>query len=153
MLDAMILIARHIALAHDRWRVGLGRRPLSGEVSRLEERVQRVEAENELLRRRIGRVPARRRPYYRPWERLDILWHRARYRLSLDETAHAFAVTRNTVINWERALARKKTRTVGLAVPHAARRISSRSSPTVFGSSGRSGGAVGSPGYSHNWAS
>jgi hypothetical protein len=71
MHEALIEVARVIAAAHHRWRSRLGRRPLSGEVSRLEERVRRIEIENDLLRRRIRRVPARRRPYYRPWERLD----------------------------------------------------------------------------------
>lgn len=119
MLQALLVVSRHIALAHDHWRRRLGRRPLSGEVSRLEERARRLEAENTLLRRRILRIPARRRPYYRPWERMEILWHRARYQLSLDATAEAFAVTRNTILNWERVIGRKHQRTVGPGRPLA----------------------------------
>jgi len=79
MLQALLTVSRSIAETHHHWRQSLGRRPLSGEIARLETKLRRVEAENELLRRRILRVPARRRPYYRPWERLEILWHRARY--------------------------------------------------------------------------
>jgi transposase InsO family protein len=105
MHQALILIARAIALAHDHWRRSVGRRlSLSGQVAVLEERVQRLEAENALLRARLVRVPARRRPRYRAHERLEILWHAARYRLSVTATARAFAVTRQTVIYWRRAL-------------------------------------------------
>ena len=114
-----MFICRQIAHAHDRWRARLRRRPLSGEISRLEEQVRRLEAESELLRRRLRRIPARRRPYYRPWERLEILWYRARYRLSIDATARTFAVTRNTIINWERAIERQDQKTVGALRPLA----------------------------------
>ncbi|MHC4732555.1 MAG: DDE-type integrase/transposase/recombinase [Planctomycetota bacterium] len=108
MHQALIVIARAIALAHDHWRRWVGQRlPLSGHVAVLEERVRRLEAENALLRARLGRVPARRRPRYRAHERLEILWHAARYRLSVTATARAFAVTRQTVIHWRRALADK----------------------------------------------
>jgi hypothetical protein len=37
---------------------------------------------------------ASRRPHYRPHERLHILWHAARYGLSLDRIANAFLGTR-----------------------------------------------------------
>ena len=67
-----------------------------------------LEAENTLLRARLLRVPARRRPRYRPHERLEILWHAARYRLSVAAMARAFAVTRQTVSHWRRALADKR---------------------------------------------
>ncbi len=106
MHELLLLITGAIARAHDRWRSSLGRRPLSGEISRLQERVARVEAENELLRRRLLRVPARRRPYYMPWERLEILIHGARFSLSAAATAHAFALDRKTVQNWMRAAER-----------------------------------------------
>ena len=100
MHKALILIARAIALAHDHWRRSVGRRlSLSGHVAVLEERVRRLEAESALLRARLGRVPARRRPRYRAHERLEILWHAARYRLSVTATARVFAVTRQTVIH------------------------------------------------------
>jgi len=39
--------------------------------------------------------------------RLGILWHAARYRLSVTSTACVFAVTRQTVIHWRRALGDK----------------------------------------------
>ena len=100
MHQALIVIARAIVLAHDHWRRSIGRRlSLSGHVAVLEEKVSRLVAESALLRARLGRVPARRRPRCRAHERLEILWHAARYRLSVTATARAFAVTRQTVIH------------------------------------------------------
>jgi hypothetical protein len=86
--QALILIVRAIALAHDHRRRSVGRRLfLSGHVAVLEERVRRLEAENALLRARLVRVPARRRPRYRAHERLEILWHAAHHRLSVTATS------------------------------------------------------------------
>ena len=90
MHEALILIARAIALAHDRWRTTGGRRrPLSGKIAVLEERVQKLEAKNALLRSRFLRIAGLRRPHSRRHERLEILWHAARYRLSITATADA----------------------------------------------------------------
>ena len=111
MLQALLLISRHIAFAHDRWRATVSRkRPLSGRISILEERIARLEVENTLLRTRLLRMPARRRPRYRPWERLDILWHQGRHGLSALATARTFGVSKQTVLNWHRVAARKKQR-------------------------------------------
>ena len=45
MHETWILIARVIALAHDRWRTTIGRhRPFAGKIAGLEERVERQEA-------------------------------------------------------------------------------------------------------------
>ena len=52
------------------------RRPLAVEVGVLQERVERLRAENESLRARRGRIHPRRRPHYRPWERLANRAHR-----------------------------------------------------------------------------
>ena len=60
---------------------------MSGKIAVLEEQVQRLRAENEMLRARWLRVPAKRRPHYRRNERMDILWHAARYRISINDTA------------------------------------------------------------------
>ena len=108
MHQALLLVASAIALAHDRWRQHVGRRRLlSGRIAVLEERVARLEAESTLLRSRFLRVPGRRRPHYRRHERLDILWHAARYRLSVEQTARVFVVTPQTILNWHRVMRRK----------------------------------------------
>src|SRR5512139_2649579 len=100
MLRALLLIHRWIAIAHDRWRAQVARRhPLSARIDELEERVRRLQQENELLRARLRRVPLRRRPRYRRWERLLILVHQARYGLSLRATARAFVLSAQTIVN------------------------------------------------------
>ena len=105
MHEALIVIARAISFAHDRWRLTIGRRrPLSGRIGILEERVRRLEVESTLRRTRLRRLPARRRPHYRRHERLEILWHAARFGLSIATTAAAFAVTEQTILNWRRDL-------------------------------------------------
>lgn len=101
MIKALLHIARWIARAHAQWCASTAtRRPLTVEVAVLKERLARAHAENDLLRARLGRIEPRRRPHYRPWERLDILWHQARYRLSLDATARAFMVSVQSLLNW-----------------------------------------------------
>jgi hypothetical protein len=108
MHQALLLIATAIRAAHERWRCTVARtRSRSGEIAVLEERVERLEAENALLRARFGRLPARRRPHYRAAERLEILWHAARYGLSLAATARAFVVSEQVVLNWRRVARRK----------------------------------------------
>jgi putative transposase len=112
MHEALILVARAIALAHDHWRSTVGRRrPLSGKIAVLEERVRQLEAEGALLRSRFLRLPGLRRPHYRHHERLEILWHAERYRLSVTATADAFCLTRQTFLNW-RAVMRQKDATL-----------------------------------------
>ena len=72
MHEALILVARAIALAHDHWRWTVERRrPRSGKIAVLEERVRQLEAEGALLRSRFLRLPGRRRPHYRQHERLS----------------------------------------------------------------------------------
>ena len=109
MHHALLLVAATIARGHDLWRERAGRRfPLSGRVAMLEERVARLEAENSLLRNRFLRVPGKRRPHYRRHERLDILWHAERYRLSVEQTARAFVITPTTLVNWHRVMRRRE---------------------------------------------
>lgn len=109
MHQALLLVASAIARAHDRWRLGRARhRTLSGRIAVLEERLARLEAESALLRARLLRVPGRRRPHYRRLERLDILWHAARYGLAVEKTADAFVLTPQTILNWRRVARRRE---------------------------------------------
>ncbi len=68
------------------------RRAKSREVLALRREVARLEAENDLLRARLRKIPGRNRPRYTAWQRLRILWHRSRYRLSLRKTARIFVL-------------------------------------------------------------
>lgn len=82
------------------WLALARRRPLAAEVAALRERLEKLRSENDLLRARLDRIDPHARPHYRSWERLHILFHRQRYGLSIEGTAHAFAISGQTVINW-----------------------------------------------------
>jgi putative transposase len=118
MLRALLVVARWVASAHDRVFAEVARRrPLSAEIAVLHERVDRLRAENDLLRTRLRRLDPRRRPRYRPWERLRILWHRSRYGLSLETTARTFVVSVQTVVNWTKDVASGSARLVQAKPP------------------------------------
>lgn len=113
MTRALLLIARWIAIAHDLWRLEVARRhPLRAEVDALHEAIQRLREENDLLRARLRRLDPRRRPRFRPFERLRILWHQARHGLSVRATARAFVLSVQTVVNWRKDVARGEDRLV-----------------------------------------
>jgi transposase len=77
---------------------------LRARVALLESLVERLRAENGLLRARLLRLAPRERPRYTAWERLRILWHRTRYGLSLREAARAFVVHAATLQKWLKAI-------------------------------------------------
>jgi len=113
MLQALLHVAHLLALAHAQCReLMTPRRSLLAEVAVLRERLECARAENAMLRARLRRVPARRRPHYLPFERLDILWHAGRYGLSVAATARTFVVSVAAVKNWRRDLAHKLRRKV-----------------------------------------
>jgi putative transposase len=76
----------------------------------LEAMLGRVTAERDLLIARFGRLPPARRPRFRPFERLRVLWHRALHRLSLKRTSAIFQVSTATLSHWLRAARRGWTR-------------------------------------------
>ncbi len=118
MLRALLVVAREIALAHDRWRATIARRkPLAAENAALRETVERQRAQIDLLRARLLRLYPRRRPRYRAWERLSILWHRSRYGLSVSATARAFVLSVQTVVNWNREVESGRARLVQARLP------------------------------------
>src|SRR5205085_6416889 len=105
MLRALLAVARTIARAHETWRSRAApRRPMLVEISVLRERIEKLRSENDLLRARLRRLQPRRRPHYKPFDRLAILWHAARYGMSVAATARAFVVTPMTIVNWRRSV-------------------------------------------------
>ncbi len=113
MTRALLLVARWIAVAHDRWRAAISRRfPLRVRIDALEETVARLREENDLLRARLRRMEPRRRPRYAPVERLRILWHQARHGLSVRAIARTFVVSVQTVLNWRRDADRGEPRLI-----------------------------------------
>src|SRR5687768_3376399 len=101
MEHALLVVARWIGLAHEAWRsLKARRRPLGAEIDFLREQLEKLKVENELLRSRVLRLNAHARPHYRPWERLRILWHRARYGMSLRSACRAFVITLPTLCAW-----------------------------------------------------
>ncbi len=118
MTHALLLIARWTAVAHDRWRSETARRrPLRAEDGVLREALQRLREEKDLLRTRLRRLDPRRRPRYRPFERLWILWHQARHGRSVRATARAFVLSAQTVIHWHGDVASGRGRLVQLQRP------------------------------------
>jgi len=108
---ALILIAGWVGRGFARGLSSL-KRPLGTEVAALHERLEKLGAENDLLRARLSRIAPHRRPFYRPWERLAILLHRARYGMSLQATARAFILTEQTLTNWAKDIERGVRRLV-----------------------------------------
>lgn len=95
------------------------RRSPAAELDALRERIARLEAENALLRARLERLHPRRRPRYRPWERLAILWHRGRYGLSISATARAFVVSVQTIVDRRAEVAKGSTTTASARAARA----------------------------------
>src|SRR5262245_52748052 len=113
MLRALARVADWISRAHDGWLAVVARvRPLHAEHAALRARFDRLREENDLLRARLRRLAPHRRPHYRPWERLRILWHQTRHRLSLEATARAFVVSVQTLVNWKNDVASARGRLV-----------------------------------------
>ena len=107
MIPTLLLISRWIGQAHDHWRVRTAsRRPLAAEIDLLHERLEQLRGENEILRTRLLRLAPRRRPRFRPWQRLQILLHASRYALSTRATARTFLITVQTLTNWRKDAAR-----------------------------------------------
>ncbi len=69
------------------------RRPLSAEIASLYERLEKLRAENSLLRARLERIDPRKRPRFEPWERLSILWYHVRYPKISPRAASEMATT------------------------------------------------------------
>ena len=103
MIQTLLLISRWIGQAHDLWRARISsRRPLAAEIDVLYERIEQLQSENKILRTRLLRLLPRRRPRFKPWQRLQILLHASRYGLSTRATARTFLITVQTLVNWRK---------------------------------------------------
>ena len=81
------------------------RRPtlrLQAELDRARTEVALLSEELAIKNHRLGRVPPRRRPHYRPTDRMRILQLRSARGWSLHQTAEVFAVTEDTIATWLR---------------------------------------------------
>jgi len=105
-------VGRGVAL-----RLSTLRSPKVAEILALRERIDRLRAENEILRSRLLKIESYRRPHFQPWQRLAILWHRTRYGMSLEATAQAFVISRQAILNWMKDIHSKVPRLVQARVP------------------------------------
>ena len=80
------------------------RQRISAEVDRLRTEVALLSEELELKDSRWARVPARRRPYYGPVQRMQILQLKAAREWSARQVAEHFMVTEETIASWMRRL-------------------------------------------------
>ena len=80
MIQTLLLISRWIGQAHDQWRaITASGRPLAAEIDFLHEQLALLRSENKILRTRLLRLPPRKRPRFKPWQRLQVLLHASRY--------------------------------------------------------------------------
>lgn len=92
--------------------------PLAIAQARIEEaelRVRLALEAAEILRARFAKIPERNRPYYTPAQRFRILEIRTLLAWNAPDTARAFLVCPNTILNWEQA-ADPDTHSVGSTV-------------------------------------
>lgn len=68
----------------------------------LRDEIEKLRAENDLFRARLRRLAPHQRPHFRPWERLQVLAHRFQHGMSIEATATAFVLERQSVVNWIR---------------------------------------------------
>jgi len=90
---------------------------LLAEIAALREENARLRAEADLPRARLGKIPPRQRPRYIRWLRLEVLWHRRRYGLSLPQAARAFVVPPQTISRWEADVQERSPRLVSMKPP------------------------------------
>src|SRR5258708_39214873 len=99
------------------FRLSTLRRPKVAEILALRERIDRLRAENEILRSRLLKIESYRRPHFQPWQRLAILWHRARYGMFREATAETCVISRHASLNWENDIHSKVPRLVQATAP------------------------------------
>ncbi len=73
---------------------------LQAELDRAQTEIALLNEELAIKNDRLGRVPPRRRPHYRPTDRMRILQLKAARGWSSSQTAEVFAVTEDTIATW-----------------------------------------------------
>ena len=73
---------------------------LHARVRELESRTVELRQWAEIVSDRLGSVPPRHRPHYRPEARFRVLEHMKAYGLTVEQTAARFQVTSQTIHNW-----------------------------------------------------
>ncbi len=103
VLHAISVAAMAMTSAWSKARRSSRQRALA-EVDRLRAEVALLTEELDLKDSRWSRVPARRRPYYGPVQRMRILQLQALRGWSTKQTADRFLVTEETIASWMRRL-------------------------------------------------
>jgi transposase InsO family protein len=70
-----------------------------------------LRSRNTILTSRIASIPPRERRHYSPEVRFQILEHMKRFLLSVEDTAHRFQITPQTLYNWQKELDRNPAAT------------------------------------------
>ena len=73
---------------------------LKSKLDKLETKLAQKENQLRIISSRLTRVPAKRRPYYLPMERMDILTHKAACAWNLKQTAKEFQTDASTISSW-----------------------------------------------------
>ena len=77
---------------------------LKSKLDKLQTEAARAKNQLRIISSRLGRVPAKNRPYYSPIERMDILAHKAACGWNLKQTADAFQTDPATISSWMRRI-------------------------------------------------
>lgn len=80
---------------------------LKGKLDRAQSEISLLREQLGLLKARFGRIPARHRPHYSPFERMAILEHRATRCWNLHQTAEEFLLDEQTLGDWMRRIDEK----------------------------------------------
>lgn len=73
---------------------------LKSKLDKLQTELARKENQLRIISSRFSRVPAKKRPYYMPMERMDILTHKAACGWNLKQAARAFQTDTSTISSW-----------------------------------------------------
>ena len=80
---------------------------LKGKLDRAQSEISLLREQLGLLKARFGRIPARHRPHYSPFERMAILEHRAARCWNLHQAAEEFLLDEQTLGDWMRRIDEK----------------------------------------------